>query len=531
MITKIVNIRFISRIICFILIINSLILPQVNDSLISKLKSDDAVIRFQTLVNLEKNLTKDQEIIDLMINLFSDPDPYINGKAADIVSKIGKNALPSLIEGLRDSNSNVRWCSAVAFSKMGNGAQSAQSVLITALNDKNENVRWCSVIALGNIEKNSDEKINAIAGCLNDIDYDVRIAASKILENIAPNLLHSAPEIKLVINKLDTLTPELMHEYNVPGVSVALIKNRRIFWTKSFGISNEKINDQVTDQTIYEACSMSKPVFSFIAMKLIEEGKIEIDTPLYKYLDESCMYNQPYRKLITARIILCHSAGFPNWRKGEEERDGPLPILFKPGTKFGYSGEGMFYLQRVIEKITGERLEELADRMLFKPLEMDNSSFVWNDNIEKKISAGHDDKGKYLTRTKYVHANSAYTLYTTAEDYAKFIIEILDTNSTESHSLSKVTKDEMLRRQIIAYGRDPIDRPGRAISDEVFYGLGWGINVTAKGDIFYHSGANRSGFRCYTQFDFEEGSGLVIMTNSLNGTLLWSKLVSEVGDL
>jgi hypothetical protein len=76
-----------------------------------------------------------------------------------------------------------------------------------------------------------------------------------------------------------------------------------------------------------------------------------------------------------------------------------------------------------------------------------------------------------------------------------------------------------------------IDRPGRAIGFEVYYSLVWGINSTAKGDIFYHSGANRSGFRCYSQFDFEEGSGLVIMTNSLNGTQLWSKLVSEIVDL
>ena len=528
---KYYNFKFTIQIISYLCLLNFVTLSQVSDSLLLNLSNSDASIRYNALNSSLINQIEDQKFVDLLINLLSDSDPYINGKAADILSEIGKNAVPSLIDALADSNSNVRRCAAISLSKMGNDAVDAQSVLIEALNDENENVRWCSLLALGNLTKQDDEVIQAIVRSMYDADYDVRLAASKILKRIAPFELRKSPPISDIISILDSLTPLSMDELNVPGVSIALVKEHRLVWSNSWGMSNNKINESVTNETIFEACSMSKPVFAYIVLKLIEEGKLDLDRPLYEYLDESCMMNQPYRKLITARMILSHTSGLPNWRKGEEERDGPLLIYFKPGTKFGYSGEGMFYLQRVIEKITGEQLDILADKMLFKPLGMNNSSFVWNKEIENKLAAGHDSEGNYLAKTKYLHANSAYSLYTSAEDYAKFILQIINTKESNNSSLSNNTIAEMLSRQVSADVRDPIDRPGRAIGYEVYYGLGWGINSTAKGDIIYHSGANRSGFRCYSQFDNEEGSGIVIMTNSLNGSALWSQLISKVGDL
>ena len=528
---RLYDFEIIIQIICSLFFLNSAILSQPSDSLISDLRSNDASIRFSALNALHIIKVEDQNVIDLLINLLSDSDPYINGKAAEILSKVGKKAVPYLIEALGDSNSNVRWCAAISLNKMGNNAEDAKPDLIKALKDENVNVRWCSLLALGNLYKQDDKLINAIVDALYDEDSDVRLAASEILKSKAPNELKKAPPISSIISKLDILTPKAMEELKVPGVSVSIIKERKLIWSKSWGMSNNKAKESASTGTIFEACSMSKPVFAYLVLKLMEEGELDIDRPLYEYLDESCMMKQPYRKLITARMILSHTSGLPNWRKGDEEREGPLLIYFKPGSKFGYSGEGMFYLQRVIEKITEEPLDRLADRMLFKPLGMLNSSFVWNEEIEKRLSAGHDEDGNFLAKTKYIHPNSAYSLYTSAEDYAKFILEIINSTTANHFSLSQNTITEMLSRQVLADVREPIDRPGRAIGLEVYYGLGWGINSTAKGDIVYHSGANRSGFRCYTQFDYEEGSGLVIMTNSLNGSLLWSQLISKVGDL
>jgi hypothetical protein len=79
--------------------------------------------------------------------------------------------------------------------------------------------------------------------------------------------------------------------------------------------------------------------------------------------------------------------------------------------------------------------------------------------------------------------------------------------------------------------RDVIDRPGRALGLFSFRGLGWGIDSTITGDIIYHSGSNQSGFRCYSQFNMRDGSGIVIMTNGDNGSELWTRLISLTGDL
>jgi hypothetical protein len=139
--------------------------------------------------------------------------------------------------------------------------------------------------------------------------------------------------------------------------------------------------------------------------------------------------------------------------------------------------------------------------------------------------------GNFLAKSKYTHPNSAYTLYTTASDFADLIVEILKTNRSSAFSLTKKTIEEMLMPQIDVLVRDPIDRPGRALGLFVYWGLGWAIDSTASGKIFYHSGANRTGFRCYSQFNFKEGSGIVIMTNGLNGSELWRRLIKEIGDL
>jgi CubicO group peptidase (beta-lactamase class C family) len=322
-----------------------------------------------------------------------------------------------------------------------------------------------------------------------------------------------------------------MKELNVPGVSIALIRNYEIAFTKSYGVKDVRTSSPVTTRTMFEACSMSKPVFAYVVLKLVEQNKLDLDKPLSSYLSEEFVSeDDEYSNKVTARMILSHTGGFPNWRKGEEEREGPLPIYFNPGERFSYSGEGYFYLQRVIEKITGKSLDENAKEFLFQPSGLNHSSFVWKEEIDSLISCGHDTSGNFLAKSKYLHPNSAYTLYITAEDFARFIIEILKSNEKGDHSYSKNNIDEMLTPQVDVLIRDPIERPGRALGLFTYWGLGWAIDSTASGKIYYHSGANRTGFRCYSQFRIDEGSGIVIMINGLNGSELWRRLIKKIGD-
>ena len=133
----------------------------------------------------------------------------------------------------------------------------------------------------------------------------------------------------------------------------------------------------------------------------------------------------------------------------------------------------------MIEKITGKSLEENAKVILFQPSGLNHSSFIWSDKIDSLISYGHDTSGKFLAKSKYLHPNSAYTLYITAEDFARFIIEILKSNEATDNYSSKIFIDKMLKPQIDVLVREPIERPGRALGLFTYWGLGWAIDSTA----------------------------------------------------
>ena len=489
------------------------------------------IITFSNLFSQETTQTSAEKIKSL-IEKFSDEDPFINGEAINELAKIKEPAVEYLVKSLQDENENIRLCSAIALEKISPSGKQAIPFLTHALKDKSPNVRWCSAITLGKYKSDAESSITELQKLLYDEDSDVCWAAYISLNKIDKNSLNIVPEFYDVLDKIENITPQLMNELNVPGVSISVIKSNKLAWSKSFGIADTDLKNPITGQTMFEACSMSKPVFAYLVLKLVEEGKLELDEPLYKYLQEEFVSDdENYSKQITARMILSHTSGMPNWRKSGEERNAPLPIYFKPGTKFNYSGEGIYYLQRVVEHITQEPLETYAKHSLFDKLGLESTSFIWIENLNPQIATGHDTSGNVNKRSKYIHSNAAYTLYTTADEYAKFIIEVMKPNNKDEFSLSDTMTKEMLAHQFRVDVRDVIDRPGRSLGLFAFRGLGWAIDSTITGNIVYHSGANQTGFRCYSQFNIQEGSGIVIMTNGENGSELWQRLIRVIGDL
>ena len=329
--------------------------------------------------------------------------------------------------------------------------------------------------------------------------------------------------------ELDRLVPQLMESLHVPGVSIVGIENRRIAWQRQYGVRRAGSAEKVDRDTVFEACSMSKLPLAYLALKLVERGKLDLDRPLTEYLDKPYLADEPLHKRITARMVLSHTSGFPNWRGGGWRSGGPLPVLFEPGTRFGYSGEGFLYLQRVIEHVTAQPLEQYAGSELFEPLGMTISSYVWQDRYQKLAAAGHGRKGRIKTnRSLYRRANAGYSLYCTPYEYAHFLVEIIRTDRSAEHSLASQTIDAMLTPTTEAAGRTPITRSGKTVSDTVHWGLGWPIDKTAGGDRVYHSGSNGTGFRCYCEFDRVRGTGIVIMANAVGGRQLWQHVIAHV---
>ncbi len=321
--------------------------------------------------------------------------------------------------------------------------------------------------------------------------------------------------------KLTALIPDLMTRATVPGVSVALIEDGKITWIGSFGVKNTKTGDKVDDRTVFQAASLSKPVFAYGVLKLVDQGKLDLDTPLSKYIPEYVEHDERVNT-VTARHVLTHRTGFPNWRPGGK----PLAIHFTPGERFSYSGEGFVYLQRAVEKITGQPLDTWMKQTVFSPLEMTDSSYLWQAKYETLAASGHNPAGTPNKPNKPVEGGSpinggggpasASTLLTTARDYARFVVAVM--NGT---GLKPETGRAMLtpQSQVDAGCSNCIGRPITHTSDSISWGLGFGLEETTHGRSFWHWGDNGD-FKAFIAASPSSKRGVVIFTNSSNGMMI-----------
>lgn len=324
----------------------------------------------------------------------------------------------------------------------------------------------------------------------------------------------SANQVACLTARLDEMVPGWMAEHHVPGVSIALIRDRDIVWSHQFGVKEAGIEGKVDEETVFEACSMSKPLFAYAVMKLQEEGTLDLDRPLDSYLPEPYLPHEPNAGSITARMVLNHTTGLPNWRKGSR-RTGVLTLKYKPGERFTYSGEGMWYLQRVVEHLTETPIDAYMKRTLMSKISMSRSSYVWQDRYMENNAHGHNKEGIPKTYRHYTEGNSAFSLYTTPVDYARYLILMMDTDSQEAFQLQPATIDRMLTIE-------------SQRNEETYYGLGWSISGLPEHRYILHGGSNGSGFRCHARFYRDEGSGIVVMTNADSGAAVYGKILEQV---
>ena len=319
--------------------------------------------------------------------------------------------------------------------------------------------------------------------------------------------------------QLEKDVPDLMKKDGVPGLSIAVIRGGKTTWVHGFGTKEAKTDEPVTGETVFEAASLSKPVFAYGVLKLVELGKLGLDTPLTTYLPKPFIAGDERLAKITARIVLSHRTGFPNWPAD----DGSVSIYFTPGERFSYSGEGYIYLQRVVEQITGKPLNEYMTEAVFTPLGMTSSSYVWRPDFDALTATGHDSGGKPTELWKPKEAGAASTLNTTAKDYALFVEAVLN-----GKGLKPATLHEMETPQIAL---DPecricIKREPKQLSKNLFWGLGWGIERKDGTDVLWHWGDNGA-FKCFVMAEPKTKSGVVMFANSENGLEIAKPVIDE----
>ena len=320
--------------------------------------------------------------------------------------------------------------------------------------------------------------------------------------------------------RLERAIPRLLDEGVVPGLSIALIQKGQLAWHRGFGVKNAQTKEPVTANTTFEAASLSKPVFAYAVLKLVDAGKLDLDTPLQRYLPGNyAVGNDARLAQITARHVLSHTPGFPNWRRP----GGPLTIHFTPGERFSYSGEGFVYLAKVVEHITGEQFNDFMKRMVFDPLGMPDSSYVWRDSYDTQHSFPHSATGNPVGQNKSNQPNAAASLRTTAQDYGRFLLALL-----HGTGLKPATRRQMFTPQIklSESGTNNTKSAPEKLSPYLSWGLGWGLQTTADGLAFWHWGDNGN-TKAYVVVYDKQQLGLVVFTNSANGLGVIPEIIQE----
>jgi len=317
-----------------------------------------------------------------------------------------------------------------------------------------------------------------------------------------------------VSKRLYEQIPAVLNAGRVPGLSIALIEDYQVIWERGFGVKSAGIGAPVTTETVFEAASLTKPLFAYLALLAVDSRLLELDVPLVTYLDREMIetevtqhplnaeeFRRDWFERITARHVLSHSSGMPH-----TERGVPFPLFFEPGLRFKYSATGYYFLQLVIENLKGEPLERIAASELFRPLSMGRSSLVWLERFRADAADGHDVHGRPQEIRKYQRAHAAASMYTTAGDYARFVAAVLG-----GEGLTESSKREMYTPQIPTQGDDS-------------WGLGFGIQRDGTGDALWQWG-DYGIFQNFVIAYPNRGVAVVYLSNSHNGLGIRDEIV------
>lgn len=305
---------------------------------------------------------------------------------------------------------------------------------------------------------------------------------------------------------------QLARQHTVCAAAVAVIRQRELQSVATASGCDPAL--QVGPDSVFQAASLSKPVFAYAVLKLVQQGRLALDAPVLQYLPQGYRHafnplhpelaaqsdevTDPRLGVVTVRMLLQHTAGLPNWAAG------PLRFEGTPGERWSYSGEGYVLLQRVVETVMQRPLDEVMQALVFRPLGMGLSSYRWTPRIGDHLLPGTKANGAPRKQVLMNQPVAAYSLYTTGDDYARFVIAWL-----RDPALQAMTAES------------PVDVDAGL---NLAWGLGWGLETSADGTRFWQWG-NNPGYRAFVLAVPASGDALVLLTNSDAGLKLVEPLV------
>ena len=313
---------------------------------------------------------------------------------------------------------------------------------------------------------------------------------------------------------LQAAIERLANEHQICGVAVALIQNHSL--GEVYTASGYRPPLAVTPDSTFQAASLGKPLFAYAVLRLAEQGKLILDKPLVQYLTRPYVHQQgpyvgsvalpsgdsttdPRLERVTARMVLNHTSGLPNWSKD------PVQLTTDPGTTWQYSGAGYVLLQRAVEAITDEPIDLFMEESVLRPAQMKRSSYVWDARVADGFVSGLDASVK--SPRPFTAPIAATTLYTSAEDYARFLVLLLG----DAPLLKQTTEAPVTANAGLNLG----------------WGLGWGIERT-EDDVFIWHWGNNPGYRAFAVASVRTGNGFVMLADGDAGLRLAGPITAVV---
>ncbi|KAA0128907.1 serine hydrolase [Chryseobacterium sp. SN22] len=313
---------------------------------------------------------------------------------------------------------------------------------------------------------------------------------------------HGGPSHTLIADPVE----QLLKDNDIPTLGLGVIENGKLTQIKVYGTLDGKTTAPYN--SLFNVASLTKPVTALTVLRLVSLGKWNLDEPLDKYWTDPDIVKDPRHKKLTTRIILSHQTGFPNWRW--QKPDHRLSFEFDPGSKYQYSGEGYEYLRKAVENKFHKNLEELAKEMIFQPVGMYDTSYIWNEKKDaERIVTGYDNDGKPYDIVKNNRPNAADDLITSIEDYSRFLIAVMN-NSLLSKEIFKEMKTGQVKTK-----------------KDKYFGLGFEIYELGNGETALSHGGTDKGVNTLVVMLPETKQGLVIFTNVDHGYQLYEPLIDQ----
>ncbi|EDX82367.1 beta-lactamase [Synechococcus sp. PCC 7335] len=359
------------------------------------------------------------------------------------------------------------------------------------------------------------------------------------IEQVINNIL-SAPALDKEPETRTTLE-EKMSQHHTPGVSIAVVDKGEIDWASGFGIREAGQEVSLTPDTLFQAGSISKPIFSLAVLRLVQEGRLNLDEDVNRYLTSwKVPANGDWQPRVTLRHLLSHTAGttvvgYYGYRAAD-----PIPTTVQvlngeppansekvvvnviPGLNYRYSGGGMTIAQQVLVDVLGKPFPDLMRELVIEPLGMTNSTFEQplREGFSTKAATGHQINGTPIAGKYFIYPEMAAAgLWTTPTDLCKVGVELMKVLAEEPTSMwTRDTIQEMLCPQ-----SEKSTGP-----DGLSMGLGMACSGTGAGSYFFHDGTN-IGFVAMMRFYPALRQGAVVMLNAEEGGFFRADIMNSIG--